>query len=85
MARTTTNFPTRKVIAGTLGGAITTILLWAAQQYILAAPLPLEVAGAILTIVTALVGYFVPPAEGDQVVVDQPSASSPAPAPGQVL
>lgn len=60
--------PRAKVIAGTLGGAASTIFLWLLSYYG-GIDLPPEVAAAVTTIIAAIVAYLVPepvPAPGGE-------------------
>ena len=59
--------PVRKVVAGTIGGAVASLVLWLLSQYANFNPPP-EVAGAITTIIAFLVGYIVPPSPNDAPV-----------------
>jgi len=54
--------PYRKVSAGTLAGALSIILVWIANAFLLSGDqtLPGEVASAVTTILTFVVGYMVP-------------------------
>lgn len=49
--------PTAKVVAGTLGGAVATILLWLISFYG-NVELPTEVAAAVTTIIVSIVAYL---------------------------
>lgn len=62
MATKTSAAPTRKVVAGVLAGAMTTVGVWAAKQYG-GVEMPPEVQGAITVLITAVVQYVVPDAE----------------------
>jgi hypothetical protein len=54
--------PVRKVVAGGVGGALATIIIYFVNNYLLASkPLDGTVSAAITTIVTFLVSYIVPP------------------------
>lgn len=70
MARMKTNWPAQKVIGGSIGGAVSTIVIYVLNEYVLSAPLPAEIAAAVTTLVVALVGYYVPPHARD-VIEDQ--------------
>jgi putative flippase GtrA len=59
--------PVRKVAASGIGGAIATLVLWALAQFANFHPEP-EVAAAITTVITFLVGYFTPPSPNDAPV-----------------
>jgi len=70
MLKTNTALPTRKVTASVLGSAITSILVFLLNTYVFRDnPITAEVGGAITILVTALLGYFVPPGSDDGVVV----------------
>lgn len=62
--------PVRKVTAGALGGALVTVLVWYLNTFVLEPDKQItgEVAAALTTIVTFLVGYFVPPSAKDEIV-----------------
>jgi hypothetical protein len=51
-----------KVTAGALAGAITTVAVWILNTWVLSAPdaIPGEIGAAITTILTFIVGYFIP-------------------------
>ena len=59
--------PVRKVAASGVGGALATLILWALAQFANFHPEP-EVAAAITTVITFLVGYFTPPSAKDAPV-----------------
>jgi hypothetical protein len=56
--------PTRKVGASALAGALSVIIVWAVNTFVLTGTIKItgEVASAFTTILTFLVGYFVPEA-----------------------
>lgn len=56
--------PVRKVAAAGLGGAATTLILYIAKHYA-GIELPADVAGAVTTIVTFGLAYFVPSAPAE--------------------
>lgn len=66
MARTTTNYPTQKVTAVGVTGAISIVLVWALHQFA-HLDMPAEVASAVTTILAFLAGYLTPPANGEVV------------------
>lgn len=68
MARMKNAIPARKVITSTLASAVATVVIWALDTYLLDPDMPAAVAGSVLTICTALVGYYTPPSAEDQVV-----------------
>lgn len=70
MASMQTAFPARKVIGGTLGAATATIVLYVLNNHVLPDPVPTEVAGALTTVVTFVVGYFIPPSPRDQIRIE---------------
>jgi fluoride ion exporter CrcB/FEX len=63
------NLPTRKVIAGSFAGAVTTIGVFLLNTYLLPPdkPLTAEIAAAITTVLATVIAYVVPPAAEDQV------------------
>jgi hypothetical protein len=68
MAKMQSPLPARKVWAATLANAITSILIYFLNTYALPEPIPSGVQGSILTVITFIVGYFVPPAHDDNIV-----------------
>lgn len=62
--------PTRKVVAATLGSAITVIVVFILNAYVLPKDQPItpEVTGAISTIFVLIAGYFIPASSVDQVI-----------------
>lgn len=74
MARMTTPIPARKVMAGSLGAAVATILIYGIETYIDVA-LPETVTAAVNVIVVFLFGYFVPPALRDSVSTEGPPST----------
>lgn len=54
--------PTRKVGASALAGALSVVLVWVLNTFVLTGPIKItgEVASAITTILAFAVGYFVP-------------------------
>lgn len=69
MARTATQYPIRKVSVGTLAAALTALLSYLLNTYILPEPLPAEITQALMVIIGAVLAYLVPPAEQDGVVL----------------
>lgn len=63
------NKPINKVSAGILAGAIVAIVAWVLQQFG-GIELPSGVQGALIVIISGLVSYFVPIAEGEIVHTD---------------
>ncbi|MEM6712131.1 MAG: hypothetical protein AAF590_07595 [Pseudomonadota bacterium] len=63
--------PTRKVMAGTLAGALVTLLVafFSDQVPQLAEP---GVGEALVTLISALISYFVPPGVNDGIVQTSP-------------
>jgi hypothetical protein len=59
--------PARKVMGSALAGALTTIVVYVLNTYVLETPLPGEVAAAVATVVAFAVGYLLPPSERDQI------------------
>lgn len=66
--RTASAAPVRKVIVGGLAGALSTVLLWVLNTYVLPKPMPAEVGSAVTTVLSFVVSYLVPPAASDQTV-----------------
>lgn len=64
MARQSSSRPTNKVIAGSVGAAIATIIIYIVELWF-GETLPLKVTTAATTVVTFGVGYLVPPSEAD--------------------
>lgn len=64
-----TGVPTRKVIAGGIAGALTTIGVFVLNTYVLPLdkPITAEISAAITTVLSFVIAYFVPPAASDQV------------------
>jgi len=58
----TSYLPSRKVGAGALAGALSVILVWIINTFVLTGSMKItgEVASALTTVLTFLVGYFVP-------------------------
>jgi len=65
MAKQKTGAPTTKVMSGSLGAAVATIVVWVLGATGVSVPSGMEV--AITTVVTFVFGYFTPPANGDIV------------------
>lgn len=54
--------PVRKIVAGGVGGAVATIIIFVLNHYFLKSdPLDGTVSAAITTVVTFLISYIVPP------------------------
>ena len=51
--------PMRKVTAVGIGAALSVIVIWIFNTYLLSRPLPPEVASAITAVISAGMGYFV--------------------------
>ena len=64
--RTETGAPTSKVVGGTLGAALSTLLIWGLTQAGLSVDESVKV--ALTTLVTFAAGYMMPPAPRDNVV-----------------
>jgi hypothetical protein len=64
--KTETGAPTAKVMGGTIGAAVATLLIWG----LAAAGLNIDetVKVALTTVITFVVGYMIPPAPRDNVV-----------------
>ena len=69
MTRMLHSTPARKVVAGSLGGAIGTILIWVLHDIVGLNP-PVYVDTALVTVVVFVTGYFTPPSQNDQIVDD---------------
>lgn len=54
--------PQRKIVAGGIAGAVSSLAVWALQQFA-GIEVPAEQAVAITTIITFVVQYFVPNAQ----------------------
>ncbi len=61
-----TGAPTTKVIGGTLGAAVSTLIIWGLTQTGLTIDESVKV--ALTTVITFAVGYMIPPAPRDKVV-----------------
>ena len=66
MAQQSSPRPTNKVIAGSIGAAIATIIIYVVERW-LGEPLPLEVTTATTTVVSFGLGYLMPPSEADSL------------------
>ncbi len=58
--------PVRKVAAGTLAAALTTVLVWLLQA-VFAIKIPADVAAALTTVVGFAIAYLTPPGSGETV------------------
>lgn len=65
VTRQDTGAPTTKVMSGTVGAALASILIWALQAASLQVPDGTQI--AITTVVTFMFGYFTPPANRDVI------------------
>ena len=54
-----TAYPTRKIGAVGIGGALSVLLVWVLESYVLPEPLPAEVIAAISALMSFACGYFV--------------------------
>ena len=79
-ARSPSAFPVRKVAAGGVAGAITTIIVWILSAAF-KVDMPPEIAAAITVVLSFAAGYFIPPAAGDVVVTPAPADRVPAGSP----
>jgi hypothetical protein len=59
--------PVRKVAAGAIGGAITTIVVWVIRLIAPQVVIPAEVAAALTTLIVFAVSYFTPPGAGEVI------------------
>lgn len=66
MVRQETGKPTNKVMSGTAGAAVATLIISVLQAMNVMIPSGLEV--ALATVVTFAFGWYTPPASGDNVV-----------------
>jgi hypothetical protein len=66
MARSATVYPTRKVAAAGLAGAVSTVFVWGLHQFFYV-DIPQEVAAACITILAFFAGYITPPANGEVI------------------
>ena len=65
--------PTRKIAWMALSGTIITLFVYMLNDFVpffLARPISAELAATIITLVTTVVGYFVPPAATETVVTE---------------
>lgn len=64
--------PARKVAGSTFAAAVTTLIIYILEAFVLVERLPDgipgPIQGAAMTIVIFLVGYYLPPASRDQIV-----------------
>jgi len=68
MTRQQSSLPTNKVVSGTMGAAVASIVVWALGQS--GMTVPGEIAGAMATIATFVFGYLTPPGVRDIVVAE---------------
>lgn len=77
MHKMISNTPARKVAASSLAAAITTLIVWVigilVPETVLPEGVPNAIQGALLTVVVFVVGYYTPPAEGDQIEAVEPA------------
>ena len=66
MAKMATAKPANKVVGGSVGAALTTIIFWFLAEQGMEIPVPVQ--GAIVVVLTFLFGYFVPPGKADTTV-----------------
>lgn len=64
MAQLSSIYPSQKVTAGAIAGALSIILVWAMGQFF-NVHVPAEVASAFTPVMSFLVSYVVPPNAGD--------------------
>lgn len=72
MARMKSGWPAQKVLAGSVGAAVATVLVYFIEALV-GAPLPETVVGAIHVITVFAFGYFMPPAERDDIIHEPPT------------
>jgi len=63
--RMRTIIPTNKVMAGSVGPAAATFIVWLLNSQILSEPIPQPVEVAIATLMVFIFGYVVPPNQND--------------------
>ncbi|HMV47687.1 MAG TPA: hypothetical protein PLD20_22760 [Blastocatellia bacterium] len=66
-----TNMPTRKVVAGGVAGAAVTLAVWILNTYVpvfTQKPITGEAASLAVTLLSALIAYFTPPAPGETTI-----------------
>ena len=70
MARTKGNVPVQKVQGVALAGAITTIVIWVLNTWVLdkGQLIPGTVSAAATTILAAFIGYMTPPGKNEQII-----------------
>lgn len=69
MTKMLSSTPTRKVGAGAIAGALSVLLVWLLNMFLPDGKhITPEIASSLTTVLTFVVGYFVPPAASDQVV-----------------
>jgi hypothetical protein len=61
--------PRRKVLTGGIAGAITVVLVFVLNSYVLPPdkPIPAEIASALTTIITFAISFLTPPGETEGV------------------
>lgn len=64
-ARMRRNMPSQKVMASSAAAAIATLLIWVLDTYVLEAPMPAPIQGALTTLVVLVMGYLAPPSRND--------------------
>jgi fluoride ion exporter CrcB/FEX len=72
------NVPIRKVTAGGAAGAITTIVVWILNTFVLQQEnqqITAEIAAAITTLISFAVSYYVHPGRND-IAIEEPSPGS---------
>lgn len=67
LRRSNTKLPINKVTWTAVAVAITQVALWAYSASG-REPIPVEITGAILTVITFVVGYVVPPGRNENVI-----------------
>jgi len=63
--------PTRKVTVAGVAGALTTIIVWVVNTWVIVDPTKVitgEIGAAIATVLSFGIGYLVPPSKSDQIV-----------------
>jgi len=71
MAQMASAKPARKVAAGGLAGALSVLIIWILDTFVLPTDKQItgEVAAALTTVFTFIVSYLIPPSPDDKVVV----------------
>lgn len=69
LMKSASNVPVRKVTAGGIAGAVTTVLVFVVNTYVAPSkPITPEIAAALTTIISFVTAYWVRPADSDTMV-----------------